>query len=288
MSQAERIRQEKLQEQFATIEEQIIETPDIPTSAPPTPPPETPSPEPTPTPEPTPQPMRPQAKPYYDENPDYVGHVHILDSEDGPYPEINYPIVQTDHWDTESPYLHMDFYEKDSPAGTIFASSWSENPTVLLGHNMGKKSGYVQFGGLRRYSQQPGFLEDHKIIHLNTLYEEKVFKVIAVYYFTEKYVKNELIGDILVTGYVIPDLNGDETRSYLDVYGTGDPVGFLKFLETYPNVFYLDPDIDATPDSQFLSLQCCIYQGLNGRSITHSRLVVMAIEIDQEQNKAAG
>jgi len=281
---AERIRYERLQEQFAQIEEQIVDDPpEIPTPAPPPPiptPETTNPPEPTPTPEPTPPQLHPKSIMYLEWNEDYCFEIWIPDSADDKYPEIKFPVVQTDHWDSQNPYLHLDFNRDKSSDGNPFASSSSDNPIVVFGHHLPNV-----FAGLEKYKDSD-YLESHRSIQLTTLYEEQQYQVIAVYYFTQEYVRNELIDGQRVTGYVNRDLNEDEERNYTDIYGTGDPLTFLKFLETYTCVYYLDADIEATEDSQFLSLQCCTYEDKEGRSIKKGRLVIMAMKVEQEN--AAG
>jgi len=162
----------------------------------------------------------------------------------------------------------MDFEKKPSEVGTIFASSWadSHNPVVLFGHHMKDCS---MFAGLERY-KEAGFLRAHRTINFSTLYEEKVYCVIAVYYF--------IAGETL--------RESGMTNRYHDVFGVGDVPEFLEFLETYKGTYFLDREVNVDASSQFLALQVCTYRDKAGNLIENgkeARLVVLAVEVDPEQ-----
>ncbi len=105
------------------------------------------------------------------QNPDMVGWILIDDT------TINYPVVQRDR----SYYLNHNFEGKENANGSIFADDRSSivNPTtntIIYGHNM--KSG-MMFGSLKNYLQE-GYLDSHKIIHFNTIYEYRDYEIVAV------------------------------------------------------------------------------------------------------------
>lgn len=105
------------------------------------------------------------------QNSDMVGWIQIADT------DINYPVVQRDN----SYYLQHSFEGKENANGCIFVDDRCDivNPTtntIIYGHDM--KSG-MMFGGLKKYLQE-GYLESHKMIQFNTIYEQRQYEVVAV------------------------------------------------------------------------------------------------------------
>ncbi len=105
------------------------------------------------------------------QNPDMVGWIQIADT------DINFPVVQRDN----TYYLDHSFEGKENSNGCIFVDDRCDivNPTtntIIYGHNM--KSG-MMFGGLKKYLQE-GYLEAHKVIQFNTIYQQRQYEVVAV------------------------------------------------------------------------------------------------------------
>lgn len=105
------------------------------------------------------------------QNKDMVGWVMIDDT------QVNYPVVQKDN----KYYLNHAFDQSENSNGTIFMDERCDiaNPTtntILYGHNM--KSG-MMFGCLKEYLKE-GYLEQHKYIHFNTIYEYRTYEIVAV------------------------------------------------------------------------------------------------------------
>ncbi len=105
------------------------------------------------------------------QNEDMVGWIAIGDT------DINYPVVQRDN----EYYLSHGFDGASNSNGTIFMDKRCSivSPTantIIYGHNM--KSG-MMFGGLKKYLQE-GYLESHKQIQFNTIYEKRVYEIVAV------------------------------------------------------------------------------------------------------------
>ncbi len=105
------------------------------------------------------------------QNPDMVGWLSIADT------SINYPVVQRDN----SYYLDHSFDGKANANGTLFVDNRGDivNPTtntIIYGHNM--KSG-MMFGELKHYLQQD-YLNAHRTISFNTIYEQREYEIIAV------------------------------------------------------------------------------------------------------------
>ena len=105
------------------------------------------------------------------QNPEMVGWISIDDT------GINYPVVQKDN----TYYLTHGFDQSNNTNGSIFMDERcsSVSPTIntsIYGHNM--KSG-MMFGGLKNYLQA-GYLESHKYIQFNTIYEKRTYEIVAV------------------------------------------------------------------------------------------------------------
>lgn len=105
------------------------------------------------------------------QNPEMVGWISIDDT------EINYPVVQKDN----TYYLTHGFDQNNNTNGSIFMDERCSivSPTIntiIYGHNM--KSG-MMFGGLKNYLQA-GYLESHKYIQFNTIYEKRTYEIVAV------------------------------------------------------------------------------------------------------------
>lgn len=106
-----------------------------------------------------------------EQNPEMVGWISIDDT------QINYPVVQKDN----TYYLTHDFDQSTNANGSIFMDERCDivtptTNTIIYGHNM--KSG-MMFGGLKNYLQE-GYLESHKYIHFNTIYETRTYEIVAV------------------------------------------------------------------------------------------------------------
>lgn len=105
------------------------------------------------------------------QNPEMVGWISIDDT------GINYPVVQKDN----TYYLTHGFDQSNNTNGSIFMDERCSivSPTIntiIYGHNM--KSG-MMFGGLKNYLQA-GYLENHKYIQFNTIYEKRTYEIVAV------------------------------------------------------------------------------------------------------------
>lgn len=105
------------------------------------------------------------------QNPEMVGWISIDDT------GINYPVVQKDN----TYYLTHGFDQNNNTNGSIFMDERCSivSPTIntiIYGHNM--KSG-MMFGGLKNYLQA-GYLESHKYIQFNTIYEKRTYEIVAV------------------------------------------------------------------------------------------------------------
>ena len=94
---------------------------------------------------------------------------------------IDYPVVFTPS--DPDKYLRKDFRGKFSMDGTLFIDGActilpeSDN-TIIYGHNMKKGT---MFRDLLKYADQT-YWQEHPIIEYSTLYEERQYEIIAVFY----------------------------------------------------------------------------------------------------------
>lgn len=209
--------------------------------------------------------LLPQSTAMLEVNGDYAGWITIADT------KLNNPFVAiVGYEDWQNPYLEMDFVKAASKHGTIYASSCSGlyeggvlftqgQPLILFGHHM--KDG-TMFKVLESY-KKPSFAKKHNLINLTTLYEEKTFYVIAVYYFLDK------------------DYNGDGQIDYQDSFGLYSMREHLNILRGDKRTYYFDEEmyevLAGYPDDMWpfvLILQTCTYH------IEGARLAVLAIEVE--------
>ncbi len=93
--------------------------------------------------------------------------------------KIDDPVVYTPG--SQNYFLHRDIDGSDTSKGTLFiAVNWREgfNNTLIYGHNM--KDGTV-FGSLAKFAQKDYGLK-HSLIRFDTLYEERDYKLLGVFY----------------------------------------------------------------------------------------------------------
>jgi sortase B len=115
--------------------------------------------------------MLEEYKDMYVENSDMVGYIKLDDKHE-------YPVVQSKS--DQNYYLKRNFEGKEDKNGCIFEDSVSDlsksNVSIIFGHNM--KSGKM-FGDLDDY-KDADYVESHKTIELDTLYEKYQYEVAAV------------------------------------------------------------------------------------------------------------
>lgn len=132
----------------------------------------TPTSEPTETLTPTPKPL-PQYDEYLATNPYVAGWLTI----DGT--KINDPVVYTPG--SQNYFLHRALDGSYSEKGTFFiAVNWREgfHNTLIYGHNMKDGSG---FGSLQKFADE-NFGRKHNIITFDTLYEDREYELLGVFY----------------------------------------------------------------------------------------------------------
>ena len=122
--------------------------------------------------EPTPTPL-PKYDEYLEVNPYVSGWLAVDGS------KIDGPVVYTPG--SQNYFLHRALDGSDSERGTYFiAINWQEqfNHTLIYGHNMKDGTG---FGSLLKYADS-SYGKKHNIIHFDTLYEDRDYEVLGVFY----------------------------------------------------------------------------------------------------------
>ena len=114
----------------------------------------------------------PQYAALHAQNPDFFGWIRIGGT------KVNYPVM----FSPQEPerYLHKDFYGNDAKYGVPFVDGATdvERSRNLLIHGHNAKSG-ILFGDLDKFLSK-AFFEKHRYILFDTLYEERVYEIVAV------------------------------------------------------------------------------------------------------------
>jgi len=118
----------------------------------------------------------PEYKKIYAENKDLVGWLEIEGT------NINYPVLQSDSEADSQFYLTHSFAKKKDKNGSLFMdyrNDFIDRDTniIIYGHNM--KSG-AMFGSLKKYLEKD-FLEEHKKVRFDTIYERGTYEVIGAF-----------------------------------------------------------------------------------------------------------
>ena len=123
-------------------------------------------------PEPTPTPL-PKYDEYLEVNPYVAGWLGVDGS------KIDGPVVYTPG--SQNYFLHRALDGSDSERGTYFiAINWQEqfNHTIIYGHNMKDGTG---FGSLLKFADS-SYGKKHNIIHFDTLFEDRDYELLGVFY----------------------------------------------------------------------------------------------------------
>lgn len=183
--------------------------------------------------------MLPQYAGLYEENKDLVGWLSI----DGM--KIDYPVMQNED---DKYYLHRDFYGNDSKYGCLYVREQADLDAgtnfIIYGHNM--KDGSM-FGDLDLYVKE-SFFKEHPTVSFDTLYEERTYKIVAVF---RSQIYN--VDDEVFKYYQFYE--ADTQEEFEDFYGN------IKALSLY------DTGVEAEFGDTFLTLSTCAYHVKDGRLV---------------------
>jgi sortase B len=182
----------------------------------------------------------------YEENPDIVGWLTIEGT------KIDYPVMQNED---DEYYLHRDFYGNEDKYGCLYVRNTADVFTpgtnvIIYGHNM--KDGSM-FGTLKKY-QTEDYYKEHPTITFDTLYEERTYQIIAVFY---SQVYN----------------TDDDVFKYYQFYQADTKEEFDNFYTNIKALSLYDTGIDATYSDTFITLSTCSYQVEDGRFVVVAKKV---------------
>lgn len=201
--------------------------------------------------------MLPGYRELYEKNQDLIGWLSIEGT------NIDYPVMQT--MEDECHYLRLDFYGKknrngclimdtDSVVGTGTAADGYADGTapstnlIIHGHTM--KSGEM-FGKLPLYADET-YGKEHNIIRFDSLYEEREYEVIAVFY-SQIYYKNE------------------DVFKYYNFFQADTQEEFDDWYENIKQMSLYDTGVTAEFGDEFITLSCCAYHVEDGRFVVVGR-----------------
>lgn len=195
----------------------------------------------------------PKYKELYALNPDLIGWLSV----DGTV--IDYPVMQT--MEDEGYYLQLDFYgepnqngclilDTDSAAGTGTKACDYANGTapatnlIIHGHTM--KSGEM-FGNLHLYADAE-YGAGHRIIRFDSLYEEREYELIAVFYSQVYY-------------------ESDNVFKYYKFFQADTQEEFDDWYENIKELSLYDTGVTAQLGDEFITLSSCSYHVEDGRLV---------------------
>lgn len=186
-------------------------------------------------------------KSLYEINPDIVGWISVENT------KIDYPVMQTIY--DEEFYLHRNFYKEDSKNGLPFMDSrcitrLPSTNLIIFGHNM--KSGDM-FHDLLKYEKK-SFYDNHKYIRFDTIYEEALYEIVAVFRTRVAY-KDEN------TFRFYNFLQADSEEEFYDYYNT------IRSMSLY------ETDAEAVSSDYLLTLATCEYSVEDGRFVVVARKI---------------
>lgn len=191
----------------------------------------------------------------YAQNPDIAGWLTIEGT------VIDYPVMHTP--DDYDKYLYADFNGKFDVNGMLIAKDGasldpkteSDNITIS-GHNMLSGS---MFGTLAKYKDE-AYWKEHPVIKFSTLYEEREYEVIAVFY--DRIYKKT---DVCFKYYQFIDAETEEE--------------YQEAIDYYMENALYDTGLTAEFGDRLLTLNTCAYHVKNGR------FVVVAREITEPEEQ---
>lgn len=175
----------------------------------------------------------------YEENADLVGWLSIEGM------VIDYPVMQNED---DKYYLHHDFYGQDSKYGCLYVKEQADlddgTNFIIYGHNMRDGS---MFGDLDFYLKE-SFYEEHSRVSFDTLYEERVYEIVAVF-------RSQV--------YNIED----EVFKYYQFYQADTREEFDAFYSNIKELSLYDTGVEAQFGDTFLTLSTCASHVEDGRLV---------------------
>lgn len=197
--------------------------------------------------------MLPQYESLYDINNHLIGWLFIEGT------VIDYPVMQTP--EDENYYLALDFNKQPNKNGSLIMDTDSvvgsgtksrdyqdgtapSTNLIIHGHTM--KSGEM-FGDLQRYAEEE-YGKNHSIIGFDSLYEEREYELISVFYSQVFYETDDVFK-------FYKFFQADTQEEFDDWYGN------IKKMSLY------DTGVEAQLGDEFITLSCCAYHVEDGRFV---------------------
>ncbi|MGN0483661.1 MAG: class B sortase [Lachnospiraceae bacterium] len=173
------------------------------------------------------------------ENEEFCGWLTVEGS------DIDYPVMQSK--DSDTFYLDHDFNGVEDANGSLFLEKDSDyinrdTNLTIYGHNM--KSG-LMFGELKRYLKE-GYLEEHKQVRFDTLYEKGTYEIVAVCLAKVEY-------------------QDDTAFKYYNVKKLDSKNAFQTYLSNIQKLSVFNKKIDIAYGDQLLTLSTCNSYTEDGR-----------------------
>lgn len=164
---------------------------------------------------------------------------------------IDYPVMQCED---DEYYLHHDFYGDDSKYGCLYVRERAELEDgvnfIIYGHNM--RDG-AMFGNLDYYLEE-SFYEEHPLIFFDTLYEERVYEIVAV--FRSKVYRAD-----------------EDAFKYYQFYEADTVEEFEEFYTNIKALSIYDTGVEAEFGDTFLTCSTCAYHVEDGRFVVVAKRV---------------
>lgn len=183
-------------------------------------------------------------------NPDVKGWLTISGT------NVDYPVMQRMGDVDNSYYLDKNFDGRTDSNGSLFIDYRSDtvNPTentIIYGHNM--NSG-MMFGDLKKYLDE-SYLNNHKTVKFNTLYEERAYEIVAV-----------CLSEV-------QDIDSENFRYYnfIDAKNEGEWTAFVQNINSQ-SVF--TGNVDLSPGDEVLTLSTCNNYTEDGRLFLVAKRVI--------------
>lgn len=191
-------------------------------------------------------------------NPDVKGWIQINGT------NINYPVLQSSIDDPEY-YLTRNINKEEDRFGSIFLDTYTniETPTQSLlihGHNMSSTGN--MFHELMNYNDLD-FLKENSFIQFDTLYEESIWKIFAVF-----------------------KTNGSSEQEKLFDYQRGsfqDSSDFLNYVYQIKARSIFNIPLDISEEDQLLLLSTCSYELPNYRTVIVARKLRLGESKEQSE-----
>lgn len=177
---------------------------------------------------------------FHEDNNDLIGWLTIEGM------AIDYPVMQCGD---DKYYLEHDFYKNESVYGCLYVKEQADVNTpgtnfIIYGHNMRDGS---MFGDLDLYQDESFFLE-HPFISFDTLYEERIYEIIAVFRSQVYYADEDIF-------------------KYYQFYEADTKEEFDYFYENIKELSLYDTGVTAEFGDTFLTLSTCAYHVEDGRFV---------------------